>query len=108
MRRLVLLCLAICVGLSATAAFARGGMGAHMSSAIMGSHMSLGSHMSMSGGEFGSSAATPGTNSSGTALPSSGSGARPMNGPLLGTDAAIEKENTQLEKMLEGSICRGC
>ena len=108
MRRLVLICLAICAGLSATAAFGRSGMGAHMSSGIMGSHMSLGSHMSMSGSEFGTTAATPGTNSSGTALPASGSGARPMNGPPLGTDPAIDKEDARLEKMLEGSICRGC
>jgi hypothetical protein len=31
-----------------------------------------------------------------------------MNGPPLGTDPAIEKEDARLEKMLEGSICRGC
>jgi hypothetical protein len=31
-----------------------------------------------------------------------------MNGPLLGTDAAIDKEDAQLQKRLEGAICRGC
>jgi hypothetical protein len=27
---------------------------------------------------------------------------------LLGTDQTIDKEDARLEKMLEGSICRGC
>jgi len=31
-----------------------------------------------------------------------------MKGPLLGTDPTIDKEDAQLQKMLEGSICRGC
>lgn len=92
MRPLSLLCFAICFVLSATAAFARGGMGSHMSM----------------GGALGTSAAAPGTNSLGTALPSSGTGGHAMKGPLLGTDAAIDKEDARVEKMLEGSICRGC
>jgi hypothetical protein len=95
MRPLSLLCFAICFILSATAAFARGGMG------FMGSHMSM-------GGALGTSAAAPGTNSLGTALPSSGTGGHAMKGPLLGTNAAIDKEDARVEKMLEGSICRGC
>ena len=69
-----------------------------------------GSHMSMSmtgGGALGTSGAAPGTNSLGTALPS-GIGGHVMNGPLLGTDPTIDKEDAQLQKMLEGSICRGC
>ena len=45
MRRLVHLCLASCVGLSATAAFARGGMGAHMSSGIMGNSAPMTAHI---------------------------------------------------------------
>jgi hypothetical protein len=45
----------LCASLSVTAAFARGGG--------MGS-----SHMSVTGGAFGTSAAAPGTNSLGTAL----------------------------------------
>ncbi|MGY4420925.1 hypothetical protein ACVWY2_003374 [Bradyrhizobium sp. JR6.1] len=31
-----------------------------------------------------------------------------MKAPLLGTNPAIDKEDARLEKMLEGSICRGC
>jgi hypothetical protein len=31
-----------------------------------------------------------------------------MKGPLLGTDPTIDKEDARLQKMLEGSICRGC
>ena len=53
-----ILCIALCVGLSTTAAFARGGMG--------GAHGMGTSHMSMMGGAFGTTAAAPGTNSSGT------------------------------------------
>jgi hypothetical protein len=78
------------------AAFARGGMGSHMSMSMTG------------GGALGTSAAAPGTNSLGTALPSSGIGGRAMKGPLLGTDPTIDKEDARLQKMLEGSICRGC
>ncbi|TYO66309.1 hypothetical protein FXV83_12345 [Bradyrhizobium hipponense] len=96
MRLLSLLCFALCLVLSATAAFARGGMG------------SMGSHMSMGGGALGTSAAAPGTNSLGTALPSSGTAGHAMKGPPLGTNAAIDKEDARVEKMLEGSICRGC
>jgi hypothetical protein len=86
--------------------FARGGGGMGMS---MGSGMGsgLGSHMSVTGGAFGSSAATPGTNSLGTALPSSGIGHGPMKGPLIGTSPAIDREEARVEKMMN-SICRGC
>ncbi len=31
-----------------------------------------------------------------------------MEGPLLGTDPAIDKDDARLEKKLERSICRGC
>jgi hypothetical protein len=93
MKRLSFLCVALCVSLSTTTAFARGGG--------MGS-----SHMSVTGGAFGSSAAAPGTNSLGTALPSSGIG-HPMKGPLLGTNPAVDREEQRVEKMM-GSICRGC
>ena len=95
MRLLSLPFFALCLVLSATTAFARGGMGS-----------SMGSHMSM-GGALGTSAATPGTNSLGTALPSS-MGGHAVKDPLLGTNAAIDKEDARVEKMLEGSICRGC
>jgi hypothetical protein len=98
MKKLSVLLAVLCVGLSATGVFARGGMGG------MGG---MGSHMSVTGGAFGSSAAAPGTNSLGTALSSSGVGNGPMKGPLLGTDPAIDREEAKVDKMI-GSICRGC
>jgi hypothetical protein len=97
MNKLSVLCIALCVGVSTTAAFARGGMGS--------SNMSM-TGMSMTGGAFGTTAAAPGTNSSGTALSSSGT-ERPMKGPLLGTNSAIDREEAKVDKMID-SICRGC
>ena len=91
--KLSVLCVALCFSLSTTAAFARGG--------------GMGSHMSVTGGAFGTSAAAPGTNSAGTALSSSGTGHGPMKGPLLGTDPAIDREEAKVDKMMS-SICRGC
>lgn len=44
----------------------------------------------------------------GTALPSSEGGGHATKLPPLGTDATIDKEDARVEKMLEGSICRGC
>ena len=93
MKKLSVLRIALCVGLSTTAAFARGGMGSH--------------HMSVTGGAFGTSPAAPGTNSLGTALSSSGIGHGPMKGPLLGANPAIDREEAKVDKMI-GSICRGC
>jgi hypothetical protein len=95
MKKLSILCVALCVGLSTTAAFARGGG--------MGSH-----HSSATGGASGTSAAAPGTNSLGTALSSSGTGnGLRMKGPLLGTNPAIDREEAKVNKMI-ASICRGC
>jgi len=94
MKRLSVICVAVCVSLSTTAAFARGGG--------MGSH-----HMSVTGGASGTSVAAPGTNSLGTALSSSGTGRGPMKGPLLGTNPVIDREEAKVNKMI-GSICRGC
>ena len=92
MKKLTVLCIALCSAISFNAAYARGGgMGSHMST--MGGGM--GSHMSAMGGALGTSAAAPGTNSLGTALPSDG------------TSPAIDKEEAKVEKMI-GSICRGC
>jgi hypothetical protein len=91
MKPLSLLLLAASLVLSHSA-FARGGMGSHMST----------------GGALGARVAAPGTNSLGTALPSDGAGGHVMKGPLLGTDAAIDKEDALLQKKLEGAICRGC
>ena len=93
MNKLSALCVALCIGVSSTAAFARGGMGSH--------------HTSVTGGAFGTSAAAPGTNSLGTALSSSGIGDGPMKGSLLGTNPAIDREEAKVNKMI-GSICRGC
>ena len=93
MKKVSVLCVALCMSISTTAAFARGGG--------MGSHS-----MSVTGGAFGTSPAAPGTNSLGTALPSSGIG-RPTKGPLLGTNPAIDREEARVEKMMS-SICRGC
>jgi hypothetical protein len=94
MKRLSVLCVALCVNLSTTAAFARGGG--------MGSL-----HISVTGGASGTSPAAPGTNSLGTALSSPGVGNGPMKGPLLGTNPVIDREEAKVNKMI-GSICRGC
>jgi hypothetical protein len=93
MKTFSVLCVVVSISLSTTAAFGRGGMGSH--------------HMSMSGGAFGTTAAAPGTNSLGTALSASGTGAGPTKGPLLGTNPAIDREEAKVDKMI-GSICRGC
>jgi hypothetical protein len=94
MKKPFILYAALCAGLLPPAAFAGGGG--------MGSH-----GMSTMGGAFGTSAAAPGTNSLGTALSSSGVGHGPINGPLLGTSSAVDREEVKVEKMI-GSICRGC
>ena len=99
MKHLSILCVTLCVSLSTTTAtFARGGG--------MGSH-----GMSATDGAFGTSPAAHGTNSLGAALSSSGSG-RPMKGPLLGTNPAIDREEAKLDKMdrvdLPGLLRRLC
>jgi hypothetical protein len=95
MKNLFILCL-LSLGLcSSTAAIAHGlGMTMH--------------HASASGGAFASSAAAPGTNSLGTALPSSGGRGRrhKMKGPALG-NPAVDREDAKVAKMVK-SICRGC
>lgn len=90
---------ALGLALSSPVAFARGGMSG-MGMSHVGS-MGIGA-----GGAFGESPYAPGTNSLGTALPSSGIG-KPMKGPLLGTSPEVDREEAKVEKML-GSICRGC
>jgi hypothetical protein len=94
MKKLSVPCIAVCVVLSTTAASARGGMG--------GAHGMGSSHMSMMGGAFGTTAAAPGTNSSGTALSSDGVGH-----PMLDIKPAIDPEDAKIDKMIN-SICRGC
>jgi hypothetical protein len=91
MKKLCIVGILLCI--SATAVLARGGG--------MGSH-----HGSFTGGASGTSPAAPGTNSLGTALSSSGT-AHPINGPMLGTNPAIDREEAKVTKMI-GSICRGC
>jgi hypothetical protein len=93
MKKLSVLCVALFVSLSTTAAFARGGGGSH--------------HSSATGGASGTSPAAPGTNSAGTALSSGGAGNGPQKGPLLGTNPAIDRDEAKVDKMI-GSICRGC
>ena len=83
MKPVSLLLFAACLVLP-EAAFARGGMGSHMSMSITG------------GGALGTSGAAPGTNSLGTAL-LSGIGGHVMNGPLLGTDPTVDKEDARLQ-----------
>jgi hypothetical protein len=55
MKNLSVLCIALCVRVLTTAAFARGGMGAH---GMGSSHMAM-TGMSMTGGAFGTTAAAP-------------------------------------------------
>ncbi|OSJ08907.1 hypothetical protein BST63_27625 [Bradyrhizobium canariense] len=93
MNSFAVVCVLASVALSGSAS-ARGGMRAQISMET--------------GGALGTSASAPGTNSLGTALPSSDSGGHATKGPLLGTDPTIDKEDARLEKMLAGSICRGC
>jgi hypothetical protein len=95
MKELSVLCIALCVGLSTTAAFARGG-------GMGGAHGMGSSHKSMMGGALGTTAAAPGTNSSGTALSSDGAGR-----PMLEVKPAVDPEDAKIDKMIN-SICRGC
>ena len=93
MKTLFVLCTALCIGLSTAAAFARGGG--------MGGAHGMGSSM-MGGGAFGTTAAAPGTNSSGTALSSDGVGR-----PMPDIKPAFDPEDAKIDKMIN-SICRGC
>ncbi len=88
MSKLSVICLILAVALP-TAAFSRGGG--------MGSH-----HSASRGG-----ASPAGTNSLGTALSSGGAGGS-MKGPPLGTgNAAVDREDKRVAKVVH-SICRGC
>jgi hypothetical protein len=98
MKKLSVLCIALCSSVPTAVAFARGGsMGSHHSSA----------GLPVTGGAFGTSPNAPGTNSLGTALSSNAVGNGPQKGPLLGTNPAIDLEEAKVAKMI-GSICRGC
>jgi hypothetical protein len=93
-KKLSVLCIALCAGLSTTTAFGRGG----------GGH-----HSAASGGASGTSAAAPGTNSLGTALSTSiaGSTARGFGIGSADMDRENAKENAKLDTVIK-SICRGC
>jgi hypothetical protein len=93
MKTLSVLCVALCVSLSPTAAFARGGGGSH--------------HSSATGGASGTSPAAPGTNSAGTALSSGGGGNGPQKGPLVGTNPVVDRDEAKVDKIIK-SMCRGC
>jgi hypothetical protein len=100
MKKLAVLCVALCVGLSTTVAFGRGGgAGSH--------HSGMSSGRPVTGGASGTNPATPGTNSLGTALSSDAVGNGPQKGPLIGTSPAIDREEATVNKMIS-SICRGC
>ena len=94
MKMLLILGVGVSIAFS-TPAFSLGpGTGSHQSSA--------------SGGVFGSNAATPGTNSLGTALSSSGHGGSSQKGARLGTgNPAVDREDKRVQKIVR-SICRGC
>lgn len=102
MKKLSVLCIILCVGIPASAALARGGGGG---GGMGGMHSSGG--LSVTGGAAGTSPMAPGTNSLGTALSSGGMANGPQKGPLLGTNAAIDREEARVAKSI-GSICRGC
>jgi len=107
MKRFLVVCIVACTSAAGTAAFARGGMGSH--------GMGMGLHPSSSaltgipvtGGAFGERPSSPGTNSLGTALSSSGFGRPQKKGPLLGTSPAVDREEARVDRALS-SVCRGC
>lgn len=98
MKPLFILC--VLVGLSTSAALARGGMSSHPS------RMSSSPASSASGGALGTSAAAPGTNSLGTALSSSGIGTR-MGSPTSTVNPVLDADEARVHRAI-GSICRGC
>jgi hypothetical protein len=98
MKRLSVIFVVLCVGVTSAALARGGGMG--------GMHHST-AGMPVTGGAFGTSPNAPGTNSLGTALSSNGVGNGPQKGALLGTNSAIDREDAKVEKSIK-SICRGC
>ena len=104
MKNLLVVGVVACAVFAGSAAFARGGshgggMGLHPASSAM-------TGIPVTGGAFGERVGSPGTNSLGTALSTSGLG-RAQKGPLLGTSPAVDREDAKVEKMI-GSICRRC
>lgn len=99
MKNLSLVCIAVCMSFAATPASALVGSTNYSHSSGLG--------IPDTGGAFGERVTAPGTNSSGTALSTSGFGARPQKGALLGTGAAVDREEARVDKALS-SVCRGC
>jgi hypothetical protein len=81
------------IAIAAPPSFGKGGSG--------------GGHHSSLGGAAGTPAGAPGTNSSGTALSSSGVG-NPMKGANLDNSPAVARQDAAVDKLVKGSICRGC
>jgi hypothetical protein len=102
MTRLFVLCIILCLAIPASTTFARGGGSGGMG----GTHHASGG-LSVTGGAAGTSPTAPGTNSSGTALSSGGIANGPQKGPLLGSNAAVDREEARVDKSIK-SICRGC
>jgi hypothetical protein len=99
MKTLAIGCIVLSM-LAPAAAFSRGSGGG-----MGGMHHSLST--GVTGGAFGTRPATPGTNSAGTALSSSGTG-NSVKGPELGTgNPAVDKEDARVAREIR-SICRGC
>ncbi|MBR0753714.1 hypothetical protein JQ604_16115 [Bradyrhizobium jicamae] len=82
-------CVAVLLTVPTTASFGRGGGSQHGTSG------------------FAMHADVPGTNALGTAQSSSGTG-NPTKGVAIGTDPAIARMDATVDKMVKGSICRGC
>ena len=92
-RIISIVCFAVAIALPGTASFGRGGGGMH--------------HSSMTGGASGTPLGAPGTNSSGTALSSSGVGSA-MKGANLDNSPTVARQDAAVDKLVKGSICRGC
>jgi hypothetical protein len=96
MKKILILVIALCVSWSSNAFSRGGGMGG------LGMH-----HSSVTGGAAGTHPTAPGTNSLGTALSSSGTGAA-QKGPPLGTgNPVVDREDARVDRTVR-SICRGC
>jgi hypothetical protein len=61
----------------------------------------------VTGGAFGERPNSPGTNSLGSALSTSGFVNGSAKGPPLGTSAGVDREEAKVEGALS-SVCRGC
>lgn len=89
-----ILCIAAGVAVATPPSFGRGGHSGGMHSASLG-------------GTAGTPLGAPGTNSSGTALSSSGVGS-PMKGASFENDPAVARQDATVDRLVKGSICRGC